>query len=210
MLSADVFNPLVASAFAGRLQQHGFVAVSDCRWTRPASQHIWNDFVLYRLKSLSRVPAWGFSLDFVPQVTKSRVRWKHAPHGPRPGLLYDPLDYTRDVREWSISPFDSEALVRKTAAAVAERAIPAALDYFQTVRDVPDLLDAFAAKRARPFVRFGFDNYVGEWLSYAFTHAWLHNAVEARQWLETFLGCYSVSEAVARKLRERLEDMIAA
>ena len=209
MIGADVVNPIVVTAFDPSLQLHGFRRAGDRHWVRDGTEHILHVFRLHNLKSLDIVPAWSISVDFVPHVSGNRIRWQQDRSKPSPGLGYDPIDYTRDVHEWSITRLADEAAARDQASAVAARAIPAALGYFATVRDVPDLLAAFEDKRRRPFIRFGFDNYVGEWLPYAYTHAWLHHPVEAREWLEKFLAVERLSDKLRKQLRARLEQMLA-
>ncbi len=96
-------------------------------------------------------------------------------------------------------------MARKAAARVARQALGLALPWFGGVNSLADLAREFEAKKQRPFVRFGFYNYVQEPLAYAFVLARLGRWAEA----EAELGRYLAGGRVREPVKDRLLQLLS-
>ena len=208
MIEANEFKQTVSAEFTARLVSLGFEAFRGHKWVLSVTAPIRRVFALYNLKSLSLVPVWGFSFDFVPHLgAGDEVKWHRTARSAFLDLSYDPLDYTSNVHEWAVSRFDRLDEVRERAKYVSSRAVADAITFWDRVRTLENAADLFRDWRARPYVRFGFENYVQAPLAFAFVLARLGQADEARAWLERCFRNHVRSEA-KRKLRGLLRVAI--
>ncbi len=207
MVPADRFHEILRDTFDAPLRARGFDEVKQDRWVRSTKAPIRELVTLYALKSLSSVPCWGFSLDFVPHLVRGEeIKWHRSSKSALMDLAYDPLDYTRDVDEWSVPRFGSVEEIRIRAAEIAERATSMADVFFARVTAVDDIVGLFEEMRTRPFVRFGFDNYPRNALAYAFTLANVGRWVAAREWLQKYIKSEGLSQETATQLEELLQS----
>jgi hypothetical protein len=83
-------------------------------------------------------PSWGLSLDFVPHVSGSRLRWHRTPKSAMLDLRVDSRDRALDL------PYHrGSEPVRLGASRVAEAASEQALELWNSARSEAELLPAF-------------------------------------------------------------------
>jgi hypothetical protein len=205
-IPAREMDGIFANTFGTALCRRGFEQVERRKWVRSDRAPIRELFRIAAIKGASLSPVWGFSLDFVPHSSGSTIRWHRSNKSAIFDLRYDPIDYTASFDEWSIPSSEGRTAAREQADRSTHVALELALPWFQSVGTERDLIREFEAKKERPFVRFGFDNYVQEPLAYAFTLAKVGRSVDAEsevnRWA-TRLGLHqSVRDALLRRLRE--------
>jgi hypothetical protein len=154
-------------------------------------------------------PKWGFSFDFAPHIgAGEKVKWHRTSKSALYDLSYDPIDYTRTLREWDISRYGKKNEIVRTAEQVADRAVAEAEGFWGRVSSLNDIVDLFEEWRSRQYVRFGFHNYVTAPLSYSFVLARLGRQSEAMEWLKVFAP--SVAPETATLLSEHLKRGLKA
>jgi hypothetical protein len=200
-------DAILADTFGAALIGYGFEQVDCRRWVRGTKQPIRELFSVVAMKGACYSPCWGFSLDFVPHVSGSSVRWHRSAKAALFDLCYDPVDYTSNTGEWFIPSLQGHARARKEAARVARRALESALPWFEGVSTLADLAREFEAKKQRPSVRFGFYNYVQGPLAYAFLLArlgrWADAEAEISQYLEGSRARQPVKDRLLQLLSEQ-------
>ena len=197
---------MLDAAFTKRLVPIGFERIKANRWVHSGHAPIRRIFALSGLKGLSTAPVWGLSFDFVPHLAAGdEVRWHRTPKSAGLDLPYDPIDYTRDVKSWSLSRFEAAGALEKAAHSLAEKSIQSAVAFWARIGSLEDVPKVFEEWQTRPFVRFGFINYVHASLVYAFVLARLGRPSEASAWLERYLANDIRDEAKAQ-LRTRLSE----
>src|SRR5262249_33447793 len=100
---AAELDGIFAESFGSILSAQGFEQVDRRRWVRSAKLPIREMFSIVAMKGACFSPCWGFSLDFVPHVSGSSVRWHRTAKAAIFDLCYDPIDYTTNAREWYVS-----------------------------------------------------------------------------------------------------------
>jgi hypothetical protein len=111
-------DAIFAETFGAALRADGFEQVDRRRWVRSTKQPIRELFSLLAMKGGYFSPCWGFSLDFVPHVSGSSVRWHRTAKVARFDLCYDPVDYTTDAGGWLVPSLAGPSAARKAAAQV--------------------------------------------------------------------------------------------
>ena len=201
------FNEVLGRVFTSRLQPLGFESCKGNRWVCSDQASIRKVFALSGLKGLSTAPMWGFSFDFVPHLAAGdEVRWHRTAKSAWFDLSYDPIDYTREPRSWSLSRFDPIDTLEARARVLAIRSIESATSFWARINSIQDIPGVFEEWRDRPFVRFGFVNYGHAWLAYAFVLARLGRKSEASAWLERYLE-RDVRDEAKSLLRKRLDEV---
>jgi hypothetical protein len=133
------------------------------------------------------------------------MRWHRTAKSARFDHCYDPEDYEVPKRKkpLHISFLGGAETARADVQRICLEALPEAEAFFATANDLADLPAMFEAKRTRPFVRFGFDNYIQEPMAYAFTLAKLGDERRARYWLSV-AEHHDLDAAEERKLVKAL------
>lgn len=191
-LSAAEIDHLLLDQLRPRLPD--FEPVTPRKWVRAARAPIREMFLIQSMNPIMFCAIWGVSLDYVPHLSGSSLRWHRTSKSALFDLNYDPLDYTAETAGWV-------ATSAAEIAALLEKTVPLAFGFWTSTAD---LLAAFAEKERRPFVRFGFHNYVQQGLAYAFTLARAGRTEEARERLEGLLKTHEHLSCVAADLRARL------
>ena len=208
MIAAADFNQTVDAEFTARLVPLGLESFRRHKWVYSETAPIRRVFSLYNINSLVLVPVWGISFDFVPHLAAGdEVKWHRTARSAFFDLTYDPLDYT-SVHEWSIYRGDRIDEVRKRSQDVSSRAVADATSFWKRVRTLEDAGDVFKEWESRPYIRFGFENYVQAPLAFAFVLAHLGKTDEAESWLERCLG-NDVRPEAKPKLRSLLKKAIS-
>jgi hypothetical protein len=198
-------NAIFADTFGVALCRHGFAEVKPRKWVRGDRAPIRELFSVMPLKGACYSPVWGFSLDFVPHLIGSTIRWHRSNKGAILDLRYDPIDYSRDGGEWRPNSLEGLSMARKQADNLTHASLDLALPWFQSVSNESDLVQEFENKKQRAFVRFGFENYLQEPLAYAFTMARVGRLLDAEaeiaRWVTRVHRDESVKDALVRLLK---------
>ena len=72
---AATMDEIFAETFGKRLTSVGFTFIKRTKWTRVRTPGFRDLFEIMLGKGHVYYPSWGFSLDFVPHVSGSTVRW---------------------------------------------------------------------------------------------------------------------------------------
>jgi hypothetical protein len=91
-IAISELDAMFAEIMGSALLHDGFEQVNRRRWVRSTKQPIRELFCLVAMKGACYSPRWGFSLDFVPHVSGSSVRWHRSANAVLLDLCYDPLD----------------------------------------------------------------------------------------------------------------------
>lgn len=204
MMEAAEFNAMVGEIFSRKLTVEGFELFKGHKWVNSDSGNIRRLFTLHSGKGAQLWPKWGFSFDFAPHIGPGeKVKWHRTPKAAMYDLPYDPIDYTRDVNEWTISRYGKKSEITEKAEQVANLAVAEAERFWRRVHSLDDVVGLFEEWRSREYVRFGFQNYVDASLSYSFVLARMGRKPDATEWLKVFAR--SVSAETAKLLFEHLE-----
>lgn len=181
---------LISEAFQSALSSHGFAQLSPVVWSRPLNDSIQAVVSLGAMKGGSVSPRWGYRLAYVPAIKGDRLAAKGKNDGGVIDLVFDPIDYdaASGPSSWLVSyePFEGHDLPIR-ARRLANRTAEACTAFFAPVKSLADLPAEFDRKKTRPFVRFGWDNYVTEPLAYALTLAKLGQLDNAKTMLASWV-----------------------
>jgi hypothetical protein len=147
-------------------------------------------------------PRWGLSLDFVPHVSGSSVKW----HRTSKSAIYDLCVDARD-KNFDLSPHRGAAAISDRVHAVVPGALSRAQDFWNRFGTVRDLPAAFIwLKEYLSTGGLGFDNYVQHGLALAFVLAINGRRTEGELELDRWIGRRRLNEAMERRLRELFRD----
>jgi hypothetical protein len=90
LLSASQRDGIVRPILREWLEPLGLVEVAPRRWMNGSRPPVRSLFELDLLKGASLKACWGFSLDFVPHVSGSSVRWHRSDTTARLDVIVDP------------------------------------------------------------------------------------------------------------------------
>jgi hypothetical protein len=141
------------------------------RWLRSSKAPVREGIQINAIKGYSFAPAWFISLDPVPHVTGAgQVKWHRTAKTARPDLLVDPFDEPDafDIDALVVSGMQSATDAKEAIKRSTRLAVHHATSWFKKVGDMPSLISLYEEARSRPVVRFGFDNYTQQRLSFAF------------------------------------------
>jgi hypothetical protein len=207
-LTAAELHDAVFAAFDPVLAAAGFESATDLKWVRSVGTNVRHVVEAYAGRQGARVPRWGVSLDFVPHVVGSAVRWHRTPKTARIDLGYDPHNFQDEWdfegQSWVIWPNLGQPTPAARAASIAGQLGSTALPWLDQIDGLRSLPAAFAREEAREGGQFGFDNYVQYRLAYAFTLARLGLADRAEKEFARWVERSAVSVDVQANLRELL------
>lgn len=207
MMEAAEFNAVVDEIFTRKLANRGLEPVKGHKWVNSDNSEIRKLFTVHSARGVQLWPMWGFSFDFAPHIGPgNKIQWHRTTKAAIYDLPYDPIDYTRNVGEWSISRFGKKDQIIKNAEQVANRAVTEAETFWGRVSKLEDVVSVFEEWRTRRYVRFGFHNYVNAPLSYSFALAKLGRKSDATEWLKVFAP--SVTPETAERLFALLEKVL--
>jgi hypothetical protein len=198
-------DAMFAENFGVALLDHGFEHADRRKWVRSTKQPIRELVQINPLKGGNFCPAWGFSLDYVPNVSGSSLRWHRSPKTAILDLCFDPLDYKLTLKEWGIPSLQGLEIARQQTERQTKMALDLAIPWFKSVNCDSDLIREFEAKKQREFVRFGFYNYVQGPLAYAIVLARVGRLTEAEAELNQYCEDRRVRESIKNKLFQLLK-----
>ncbi|MGY4495452.1 hypothetical protein [Pseudomonas sp. TE3610] len=198
LVRIDKIHEIVSPIIEGRLHALGFEAQAPLHWLRSTDAPIRQIFCLRQWKGGALAPAWGLSLDFVPHVSGSNVKWHKT-------FKSAQLDLTWDARNkaWNIPYCYGPEIIETKAHEVLSAAIAEAELFWEKAQLIADLPSAFERVKQRlSSGGLGFYNYVQHPLAYAFVLA-LNGSQQAAE--EEFQRYYSCTpEPVRQKLQTLL------
>ncbi len=177
-----------------------FETVDLLKWVRSIDTPIRQVFCFSQWKGGMVAPTWGLSLDFVPHVSGSTLKWHRTPKSALLDLVVDARDRVLDMPyHQGLSP------IRERVATVVPSAVARASDFWNRFRAVSDLPAAFAWLQSYLSTGgLGFYNYVQHPIALAFVYARNSQPRQAQIELEKFLEGRSLSDKLAVRLRELL------
>jgi hypothetical protein len=195
-----ILQPVVIAS----LGREGFVDVGSLKWVRSADAPIRQLFCFFRWKGGMLASSWGLSLDFVPHVARSRLKWHRTPKSAIMDLRVDSRDRALDI-PYSRGP----QLIRERAQEVVRGAMVHAISFWDEYRTPDRLLDAFKwLKQYYATPGLGFANFVQHPLALAFVYARAGDLVQAYRELEDYGPSLDVD--VKEELHRRLADTVRA
>ena len=203
LLSAAQIDEIVGPVVASHLEGLGFRPITPRKWVRSTDSPVRHLFELSPLKGAVLSPRWGFSLDFVPHVSGRSLRWHRSSEAAIFDVCYDPVDAPSEFPGGcDICQLHGPLHAASQARAVVTRAAPAAIAFWGQVQQERDLLNVFAALKARATVRFSFYSYVQHPLAYAFTLARAGEPEHAAREFEAFVLRNYCPDSALPRLRQ--------
>jgi hypothetical protein len=202
----------VADALSGLLSGHGFLSVGGGkrRWARPYAPQILGLVELQAVKS-DFTAIWGLSLGFVPHLTtKGEITWHRTPKSAVFDLSYQPFDYEQDLRPWAVSCFSTREELPGDSRLFASRVSESAARFLEPLTSLRPVLEAFEAKRTRPYIRLGFDHYPQEMLAYTFVLSRAGEERRSKEALKRFAEQHQVPAATEGRLLSLLAEVRVA
>lgn len=199
----------VADALTERLSGFGLVALGGGkrRWARQNAPDILGLVELQALKS-DFTAIWGLSLAFVPHLTtKGEIAWHRTPKSAVFDLSYQPFDYEQDLRPWAISCFSTREELPVDSRLFASRVSESAARFLESLTSTRAVLDAFEAKRVRPYIRLGFDHYPQEMLAHAFTLARCGEEGRSKEALRRLAEQHQIPQGTEARLLSLLSEV---
>jgi hypothetical protein len=200
MLSPSERDAIATLMLQERLGPLGLTEIAPRRWidgSKPPARKL---FELQLLKGASLKACWGFSLDFVPHVSGSSIRWHRSDKTARLDVIVDPVALPQSCFLYGPARFRAELQVLlPDAVAAAQRDWEIGSTYkgmLQLIREIRD----------KNTNCFGFRNYTQLPLAFAFLLAKTGDIVLAEQELEENLAMYSIKDAETAKLRRLLRE----
>ncbi len=196
--------------FDSSLAALGFQRFAGRRWVRDTKVPIREVLTLKALKGQQYVVTWGVSLDFVPHVQGTKLRWHRTSASVHEDLGIDPMDFPDRGRASRLLFSRSNTA---SLSADVQRVSVAAIDesgaWFERVRDIRSLIPLYREAEAATTCRFGFDNYTQYRLGYAFALAAVGQGEESRRQLDTWLNLHGarLTGSVKELLQFRLNDV---
>ena len=193
-------HEIVSDTLEPILDPLGFECQKPLHWVRSDDAPIRQMFCLRQWKGGAVAPAWGISLDFVPHVSGSVVKWHRTPSSAMFDLGCDPHD-----RAMEFYYTKGKSHVALEAPRVLPAAVQAAQGFWLSVSRQSELLGAFEAAKARLAQRrgLGFYNHVQYPIAYAFCLARSGNLSRAVDEL-------SQSFIESASARARMEELLHA
>ena len=200
IVTVKEMHEIVSDALEPMLDLLGFECQKPLHWVRGDDAPIRQLFCLRQWKGGSVAPAWGISLDFVPHVSGSSVKWHRTSKSAIFDLGCDPHDRTMEFYYTK-----GKSHVALEAPRVLPAALQAAQSFWLSVCKESELLSAFEAEKARLAQRrgLGFYNHVQYPVAYAFCLARSGNLSQALAEL-----AQSVIDSAA--VRARMEELLRA
>src|SRR5262245_63517673 len=126
VVATDQIHQIIAPIAEQLLVPLGFESHRPLHWLKSDDAPIRQVFCLRQWKGGALAPAWGLSLDFVPHVSGSRLRWHRTVKSAR-------LDITVNAhgRDLDMSYIRGAEPVLSLAAVVASKAVTLAIELWK-------------------------------------------------------------------------------
>ena len=206
---------------------------------RAGKLHICEVVRFWHTKGAGVTAVWGIALDFVPEATSTRLKWKREPQDLYLDLVWFPVDYDEAIRaesmerhkrvkdalnfgvlpkpermrmglEWYVSLLDPLDLFEARAHELATITAKEAVVFLDRITNLNDVANLLAFQRSYPYLGLGFFNHVQPPLAYAFLLARLGRAEDARKAYAEYGEKIHVGQAVRPKLNKAFAETLAS
>lgn len=199
LLRAVERDSIVADYLNARLQPLGFVQITPRRWVDGSTAPARRVFEMALFKGAAMKPRWGFSLDFVPHLSGSRVSWHRSNRAAE-------LDVVLEIQENKYASYlHGAARLRHDLEHLAPAALERALETWRRGSTLSGILDIVRDLRERKrnafYVQFS-------WrlpLTFMFLSAKLGDLEAAQAELEAYARKYELDEDVVAKLSKLIQ-----
>jgi hypothetical protein len=170
-----------------------FERTGDLKWVSAPIHHVRRIVEFQAIKGAEYSGRWGYSIDFVPVLTGSRVAWKRAPSKAQFDLCIDPIDDLGRVPDWcSFGLTSSDQHRSKIGNAVANAAV---MD-FESVASLNDLCTVFQTRSDKTFSRFSLANYTQTDLAWGLALLACGHEAQGRQHIDKFCNDFSIDPEI--------------
>jgi hypothetical protein len=196
----EILRPMVA----GELMDEGFQDVGILKWVRSADAPIRQVLCFQQWKGGVLAPSWGVSLDFVPHVSGSSVKWHRTPKSAMLDLRVDARD-----RDLDLPYHHGPKPLLERGPQVVRKGVDQAQTFWARSKRLPDLLGAFEWLKDYYGTRrgMGFYNFVQHPVALASVLAFLGRTTEAVAELERYGPARD--EAIKAELWRRIASRAA-
>jgi hypothetical protein len=179
----------IDAALEDLMPSQGFERSRPGRWVRSTKQPVREVFEFQAMKGMVRSARWGFSLDFVPVLQGTRLKWKRTLKSLAFDLCIDPIDRAGSLLAWfTVSQSDPERVVRR----VVRQTVGEAASDFDQVDSVADVIRVFDDRNAMSFVRFSLENYVQTHIAWGLALISVGKPAEGEEHLRRFRERFGV------------------
>jgi len=210
---ASEIDAILENELGASVAPKGFLIRSPRAYVRSRSPEIRDLIIIQPMKGAGYAPHWGFSLDFVPHISRDGLRWHRTDKSARLDLRFDPLDYLHpgspEFNQWTIDSARGAKTARKQIRRITTMLSKHAEAFFAQVQSKSDLLRAFEREAAREAVRFNSYNYSQQAIAYAFILGRIGKFDSAKAELERAYAMQDVSETVQQRLKEMIRQSAA-
>ena len=210
---ASETDAILETELGASLARKGFLIRSPRAYVRSRIPEIRDLIIIQPMKGASYAPCWGFSLDFVPHISRDALRWHRTDRSARLDLRFDPLDYlhpgSSEFRQWTIDSARGAKNARKDIRRITTLVSKHAEGFFARVQSESDLLRSFEREATRKAVRFNFYNYSQQPIAYAFILARIGKLDSAKAELEKAYAMHDASVTVRQRLKEMIGQFAA-
>jgi|SRR5688572_15148702 len=202
VLTRAQIHELVGPVVGAQLVPDGFEEVDTLKWVRSVDAPIRQVFLFSQWKGGAIAPTWGVSLDFVPHISGTKLKWHRTAKSARTDLCVDARDRALDM------PYHAGAhSIRSRAPEVVASAVIRAREFWDRSRRISDLPAAFDWLRSYLSTGgLGFDNYVQHPLALAFVLSANGRLVEANRELDRLIQRDEPGDELAARLRSLIES----
>lgn len=183
----SVFNPLLAKA--------GFIFVQPRKWVRDTKLPIREIVKIQSLRGAYSV-AWGFSIDFVPLYNNSKFSWHRTNKSCRFDLCIDPIDLSGDIPDWcsftNIPGYKAPSL--RKIEEVANKSVEVAFKDLDKILNLKDLANFYEERSHLEYRRFGFNNYIQNYLAWGLVLISLAQVEEGMKKINKFCDLFEVNK----------------
>lgn len=209
MLTFTEADAILEGALTPRIAASGFAFAGKRTWARRIKPHICELIRFFHTKGAGITVRWGVMLDFVPQVSGRRLKWKRLPQDVYFDLEWWPVDYDDKLRaeyekahkrfmerkdtwppvpvpkrtsrtyEWSVNVLDPLDVFQAQSDELATVTACQAIVFFDRITNLTDVANLLAFQRTYSYLGLGFFNYVQPPLAYAFLLAKLGRVQDA-------------------------------
>jgi hypothetical protein len=201
LLRAAERDAIVASHLNLRLQPLGFVQVAPRRWVDGSAAPVRRVFEMQLLKGAAMKPRWGFSLDFVPDISGDRISWHRSNRTAR----FD-LYLALEGRNYA-SFLHGAAWLHHDLDRLVPVALEGAQEMWRRGSTLVGILDILREIRERRFESF----YIYfSWhlpLTFMFLSATVGDIAAAQAELDAYVTKCELDEKLAAKLSNLLRDV---
>jgi hypothetical protein len=200
LLSASERHAIYSRLLREWLSPLGLAEIAPRRWidgSKPPARRL---FELQLLKGASVKACWGFSLDFVPHSSGSRIRWHRSDKTAMLDVIVDPRALPQPCFLYGSKRFQVEL------EALLLRAVPLAEQDWDRGTTFVGMLEIIQEIRDRNTNCFNFLNYTQLPLALIFLAAKVGEVQDANRELEEYLYSHSLDERAADRLRQLVSE----